>query len=390
MRLLKQLAVLTCFLAASSYAAGNADQSRVRDTVDNAIRPLMQKYGIPGMAIAVSVNGESYFYNYGVASKATRRPITNETLFEIGSISKMFTATVASYAQVTGKLSLSDNVSKYLPSLRGSSFDNITLLHLGTHTPGGLPLQVPDNINNTDQLMNYFRHWQPAYAAGTHRTYSNPSIGMLGMIAAKSMHVSFEDAIEKKLFPELGMKHSYINVPADRMKHYAQGYTKTDAPIRMRAGVLSSEAYGVKSCATDMIRFVEANMQATKLDGKLQRAIADTHTGYFKAGEMIQGLIWEQYPYPVELKQVLSGNADTMIFQANAVTRFSPPLPPQSDVLINKTGSTNGFAAYVAFIPAQKLGIVILANKNYPIDARVTAAYQILTQLENQTAPKTD
>lgn len=388
MRLLKQLCFFTCFIAASSHAAGDVDQSRIRDTVDNAIRPLMQKYSIPGMAVAVTINGDSYFYNYGVMSRETQQPITNETLFEIGSISKTFTAALASYAQANGKLSLSDSASKYLPSLRGSSFDNITLLHLGTHTSGGLPLQFPDNINNTDQLMDYFRHWQPAYAAGTHRTYSNPGIGMLGMIAARSMQDSFEDAIEKKLFPELGMTNSHINVPADRMKDYAQGYTGKDAPIRMRAGVLASETYGVKSCTADMIRFVEANMQAIELDGKWQRAISDTHTGYFNSGEMTQGLVWEYYPYPVELKRVLAGNSNTMIFQAPIATKLSPPLQPQSDVLINKTGSTNGFAAYAAFIPAKKMGIVMLANKSYPIEQRVTAGYQILTRLDSQTASK--
>lgn len=102
------------------------------------------------MAIAVTIDGKNYFYNYGVASRESQQRITSETLFEIGSLSKTFTATWASYEQVNGNLSLSDSASKYLPSLSSSSFDNISLLNLATHTAGGLPLQVPDNISNTD------------------------------------------------------------------------------------------------------------------------------------------------------------------------------------------------------------------------------------------------
>ena len=371
----------SCLIASSTYGESNDKQEEISRVMDSVIRPLMQEYEIPGMAVAVIVDGKSYFYNYGVASLKTRQPITDKTLFEIGSASKTFTATLASYAQVKGKLALSDNASKYLPSLRGSSFDNVSLVNLGTHTAGGLPLQVPDAIYNDDQLTDYFRQWQPSYAAGTYRVYSNSSIGMLGMIAARSMNEPFDDAIEKKLFPMLGITRSYINVPSDQMKDYAQGYTKQGAPIRLNAGILSSEAYGVKASAPDMIRFVAANMGMVKVDSELQRAINETHTGYFRAGEITQDLIWEQYPYPVELKTLLAGNSAEMAYQATKVTALSPPLQPQANAFINKTGSTNGFATYVAFVPGQKLGIVMLANKNYPIAQRVSAAYQILTRL---------
>jgi beta-lactamase class C len=149
----------------------------------------------------------------------------------------------------------------------------------------------------------------------------------------------------------------------------------------MSTGVLSSEAYGIKCTAADLIHFVEGNMNLIKLDGKLQRAITDTHTGYFQTGVMTQDLIWEQYPYPVELKTLLEGNSSPTIFKANPVTELKPPLAPQQDVWINKTGSTNGFSAYLAFIPAKRLGIVVLANKSYPIQERVMVAYKILTTL---------
>jgi len=386
-RLLISTLVLSCFIASSTYGESSHKRKEIAAVMDGVIRPLMQENQIPGMAVAVIVNCESYVYNYGVASLKTRQPITDKTLFEIGSASKTFTATLASYAQVKGNLALTDSTSKYLPSLRGSHFDSVSLLNLGTHTAGGLPLQVPDAVHNDDQLMDYFRQWKPSYAPSSYRVYSNPSIGMLGMIAAKSMNEPFDDAIEKKLFPMLGITHSYINVPAE-MKDYAQGYTKQGAPIRLSVGALSSEAYGIKASAPDMIRFVAANMQMIKIDSDLQRAINDTHTGYFKAGEITQDLIWEQYPYPVELKTLLAGNSDAMAYQATKATEINPPLQPQANALINKTGSTNGFATYVAFVPARRLGIVMLANKNYPIAQRVTAAYQILTRLGGQIRSK--
>jgi beta-lactamase class C len=379
---LMTITAIACTIATASHAADD-QEDRIKAAVDHAMAPVIAHNGIRGMAVGIVDGDEHYVFNYGVASTETGKPVTNETLFELGSVSKTLTATLASYSQVRGYLSLSDPTSRFLPSLQNSPFGNVTLLNLGTHTPGGLPLQVPDNISNNEQLMQYFKAWQPTYAPGTHRTYANPSIGTLGLIAAKSMGQDFDGLMQGQLFPALGMKDTYIKVPAAKMPDYAQGYTKDGAPIRMAPGVLSSEAYGIKTTAADMNRFVEANMNLIRVNEKLQHAIANTHIGYFKAGPMTQDLIWEQYPYPVTLESLLSGNSPAMIFNATPVTEMKPPQEPQNNVWINKTGSTNGFGAYIAFIPQKRLGIVILANKNFPIDERVTAAYRILTSLEN-------
>jgi beta-lactamase class C len=381
-----------CAPAVVSHASENQQerQERVRAVVDMAVRPVMSKYKIPGMAVGVIVGDRTLVFDYGVASTKTRKRVTSTTLFEIGSISKTFTATLASYSQISGQLSLSDKTRKYFPSLVDTQFGDVSLLDLGTHTPGGLPLQVPEDIKTNDQLMKYFEQWRPTYAPGTYRTYANPGIGMLGLIAAKSMNQDFVALMEGRLFPMVGMKSTYINVPESRMADYAQGYADNDAPIRMAAAVLSSEAYGVKTTAADLIRFMKANLNMIELDEKLQRAITDTHTGYFQAGVMTQDLIWEQYPYPVELKTLLEGNSPAMIFKAVPVTRITPPQKPRSDVWINKTGSTNGFGAYAAFVPVKRLGVVLLANRNYPIEDRVTMAHEILGRLgsEDRSAPK--
>jgi beta-lactamase class C len=237
-------------------------------------------------------------------------------------------------------------------------------------------------VQNNDQLMAYLQAWQPQYPVGSKRTYANPSIGMLGMITAKAMNLPFELAMQQQLFPKLGLSNSYLTVPAEKMERYAQGYNKQDAPVRLQGGVLGNEAYGMKSSSKDLLHFIEMNIEPGKADSILAKAITDTHVGYFTSGVMTQDLIWEQYPYPAKLETLLEGNSNKMAYETQPATPISPPLKPQQNVWINKTGSTNGFGGYIAFIPEKRLGIVILANKNYPNEARVKLAYEILGALD--------
>lgn len=371
-------ALLSTSLLTQAFAA---DEAKLKAITDAAIKPIMEKNGIPGLAVGISVDGESHIFTYGVMSKSSGKPVTAQTLFELGSISKTFTVTLSTYAEMNGQLSLSSKVENYLPSMKGKPFGDVTLMQLGTHTAGGFPLQVPDNVKTEQQLLAYLKAWKPSYKPGTHRTYANPSIGMLGYITAKAMGQSFDDAMKDTLFPALGLKNTFTVVPEAKMADYAQGYKRTGEPARVTPAVLSSEAYGVKSTAADMIRFVNANMGLEKLDGKIQQALTNTHTGYFSVGAMTQDMVWEQYARPAQLETLRELNSGALL-KTVPVSEISPPMKPRQDVFINKTGSTNGFGAYVAFIPKQKLGIVILANKNYPNEERVSAAYEILTALE--------
>jgi beta-lactamase class C len=187
--------------------------------------------------------------------------------------------------------------------------------------------------------------------------------------------------VETEIFPPLGLHHSYIHVPKAAMATYAWGYNKANKPIRVNPGALDGEAYGVKSTAADMIRFVEANIRPDDLAEPMRRAVEGMHIGYLTSGEIVQGLGWEQYTYPVTLERLLAGNSEKMSMQNNAATWLKPPRMSSEPTLFNKTGSTGGFGTYVAFVPAKKIGIVMLANRNFPNAARITAAHAVLTQL---------
>ncbi|KJU80014.1 class C beta-lactamase [Ectopseudomonas chengduensis] len=355
--------------------------AELNQAVDAAVKPMMQAYAIPGMAIAISHKGQQHFFEYGVASRESGQAVDRHTLFELGSISKLFTATLGAYAEARGTLNLSDNASQYLPELRGSAFDHISLLDLATYTPGGLPLQFPDAVSSERQMLDYYRNWQAVYAPGMQRLYSNPSIGLFGHLAAASMAKPFQQLMEKDLLPQLGMQESYVQIPAEQMTRYAWGY-RDDKAVRVGPGALDAEAYGLKSTAADMLRFIDANLHPDKLPAPLLQAVSSTHRGYYQVGDMTQALGWERYAYPISLAKLQAGNSAEMALQPQPVERFSVPKPAEGDLLLNKTGSTNGFGAYILLLPARDIGLVILANRNYPNAERVRLALQLLESLE--------
>lgn len=369
--------LVTLGLCLSSQAAF----AELNQAVDAAVKPMMQAYSIPGMAIAISHKGQSHFFEYGVASRESGKAVDRHTLFELGSISKLFTATLGAYAEARGTLNLSDNASQYLPALRGSAFDHISLLDLATYTAGGLPLQFPDAVSNEQQMLDYYRNWQAVYPPGTQRLYSNPSIGLFGHLAAASLAEPFQQLMEKDLLPQLDLQESYVQIPAEQMARYAWGY-RDDRPVRVNPGALDAEAYGLKSSATDMLRFIDANLRPDKLPAALHQAISSTHRGYYQVGDMTQALGWERYAYPISLEKLQAGNSAEMALQPQTVERFSVPKTAEGDLLLNKTGSTNGFGAYILLLPARDTGLVILANRNYPNAERVRLALQLLDAIE--------
>jgi len=380
---------LAIALACSTVlSAGAVDTVTVKGIVDRAVQPVLAQYGVPGMAVGVTIDGQAMFFNYGLAAKHSARPVTEHTLFELGSISKTFTATLATYAEVRGKLSLDDHPGKYLLALEGSALDRATLREFGAYTAAKLPLQVPDEVHDDAQMLAWLRAWQPDAAPGTQRRYSNPSIGLMGRATAVALQSDFGDALEQQLFPAFGLRHTHVRIPQAALADYAWGHDPDGKPVRVSPGVLEAESYGVKSSAADMVRYLQANIEPARLDGALRRAVEGTQIGLYEVGAMVQGLGWEQYRAPLGLQRLLDGNSEDMIHEANPVTRLrSAPAaaPAPAGTLFNKTGSTRGFGAYAAFIPQRRIGIVLLANKNYPIPARVRAAYAILDQLAPYT-----
>ena len=371
---------LCCALLLStscSVLAAPMSEKQLADVVERNVTPLMKAQGIPGMAVAVIYQGQPRYFTFGKADIAANKPVTPQTLFELGSISKTFTGVLGGDAIARG-----DPVSKYWPDLTGKQWQGIRMLDLATYTAGGLPLQVPDEVTDNASLLRFYQNWQPQWKPGTRRLYANSSIGLFGALAVKPSGMNYEQAMTTRVFKPLKLDHTWINVPKAEETHYAWGYRDGKA-VHVSPGMLDAEAYGVKTNVQDMASWVMANMAPDALqDTSLKQGITLAQSRYWRVGAMYQGLGWEMLNWPVDAKTVVGGSDNKVALAPLPAREVSPPVPPVKASWVHKTGSTGGFGSYVAFIPEKQLGIVMLANKSYPNPARVEAAYRILDALQ--------
>ncbi|HBM8182028.1 TPA: ADC family extended-spectrum class C beta-lactamase [Acinetobacter baumannii] len=368
------------FIFSTSIYAGNTPKDQeIKKLVDQNFKPLLEKYDVPGMAVGVIQNNKKYEMYYGLQSVQDKKAVNSSTIFELGSVSKLFTATAGGYAKNKGKISFDDTPGKYWKELKNTPIDQVNLLQLATYTSGNLALQFPDEVKTDQQVLTFFKDWKPKNSIGEYRQYSNPSIGLFGKVVALSMNKPFDQVLEKTIFPALGLKHSYVNVPKTQMQNYAFGYNQENQPIRVNPGPLDAPAYSVKSTLPDMLSFIHANLNPQKYPADIQRAINETHQGRYQVNTMYQALGWEEFSYPATLQTLLDSNSEQIVMKPNKVTAISTE---PSVKMYHKTGSTTGFGTYVVFIPKENIGLVMLTNKRIPNEERIKAAYAVLNAIK--------
>ncbi|AHD03541.1 class C beta-lactamase [Leisingera methylohalidivorans] len=373
-------AAITLLSLPAALTAAPWTDAQMQELAESSFAAVIEEYNVPGLVVGVTHRGQTYYYAAGLASREDNTAVSPDTLFELGSVSKLFNVSLAALAEARGDMDLNEQVSERLPDLDGTAFGDLSLMDLATHNSGGLPLQVPETVASSEGLVEWLADWQPSDTGS--RSYSNISIGLLGHITANVLSMGYADTVEQDLFQEMGLQSTWVNVPEKSLERYAYGYDrKTDLPIRVNPGVLDAEAYGVKSSARDMVRFLELNIGHADASDDLNAALKRTRQGLAQTDAYVQNMIWEQYPWPVSVEQMIKGNSYAYILKPQPMETLDPPLPPQKNVILNKTGATNGFGAYVALLPGEELGVAVLANRNIPNEARIRATYAFIQRV---------
>ncbi len=218
----------------------------------------LRYFGLPGMTLGLTApGGFEQVLDFGVADRDTRAPITADTLFQIGSISKVMTALVIHQLAAQGRLSLTDSVSRLVPAVPLTKTSGITVQHLLDHV-SGLPGNAP---------MFPERGLSQGFRPGAHWHYSNTGYTILGEIAESAGGKPLAQLIEANILQPLGMRRSRgAIVAADRLA-YAQGYGAADDTVPHRHGApLASAAWvdvtfgagSVASTAAEMLPFIRA------------------------------------------------------------------------------------------------------------------------------------
>jgi len=271
------------------------------------------------------------------------RGLDGNTVFEIGSLTKVFTAVLLMDMVRRGEVALTDPVSKYLPAgvrLPERKGRKITLADLATHT-SGLP-SFPSNIHPKDegnpyadysvqQMYDFLSGYQLQRDIGSQYEYSNLGFGLLGHVLSRRAGKSYEALVRSRICDPLGMTSTSITLTPDRKKRLAAGHDATLAPVPNWDIPTLAGTGALRSTANDLLRFLAASLGYVKTP--LARAMADAVSVRRPAGAAGSEVA---YGWHVQSKEGRS--------------------------IIWQNGGTGGYASYLAYDPQARTGVVVLTN----------------------------
>ena len=324
----------------SAYAQLNVEQ-----IVTQKVQPILPKGGGGGVAVAVRMNGNTQFFNYGMADNAQNRPVTGDSIFNLGSVGKVFATTLLAQAVKQGELRLDDPVAKYVTELqRGGDVRRITLGQLASHS-SGLPNR-PQQYETWHRgrytwpdFVRFLNSWRagPNHEPGQQYLYSDAAMVLLRVALERRFNTRFAALMRQRLTGPLGMSSTALPLPRDLLGRAVQGYSPTGSPIGrpgMEGGTFEWPGSGqIYSSSRDMATFLAANLGELPGHGPIENAMAFAHQGVFKVSSRLTiGLAW----------QLVSADNFTVI---------------------DKNGGLNNTSTYIGFAPQKKLGVVVLVNR---------------------------
>ncbi len=284
---------------------------------------------------------------YGSLAKNDNRKLDGDSVFEIGSMTKVFTSLVLMNMVGRGEVALADPISKYLPAnvkVPERNGRKITLADLSTQS-SGLP-RLPDNLTPKDknnpyadytvqQMYDFLSGYTLTRDIGSQYEYSNLGVGLLGHVLSLRAGTSYEALVRSRVCDPLGLKDTRINLTPGMKARLAVGHSGGLAPVENWDLPTLAGAGALRSTANDMLTFLAANLGFIKTP--LAQDMADEVSVRRPAGAPGMEIA---YAWHI---QTQGGNS-----------------------IIWHNGGTGGYRTYMGYNPKTRVGVVVLANISTP------------------------
>jgi serine-type D-Ala-D-Ala carboxypeptidase/endopeptidase len=297
-----------------------------------------------GIVVGVIEPDGRRIVSYGNHDRTGKRPVNGDTVFEIGSVTKVFTALLLADAVQRGELALSDPISKYLPAdakvpERGGK--QITLQDLSMHV-SGLP-RLPTNFAPKDAANPYAGYtvtnayeflgsYELPRDIGASYEYSNFAVGLLGHVLALRAGTDYETLVRTRISTPLALKSTAITLGETLQKRLAQGHNPEREPVPGWDVPTLAGAGALRSTANDLMNFVAAHLRQGR--SALSPAIAS----------------------------VLATRRPTTIPNTEVALGWHITTHPDGSEIVWHNGGTGGYRSYIGFDPKKRTGVVVLAN----------------------------